>query len=493
MRKLFSLLIILPLIVNIEIPVAKWSWDWDFNFDWDFDELINKFKNLIPDFINKMQSTINNFIEKTEEQKNEFLKDLDKKISSLQEKIKNKVDEKKEDIKELVEKATEAAKCLSHKICNIAGMEDEECRNDKKKLLSNLLGAVKDNLGECSVIVETIGKLTEKAELDLKYFLFLVESLTENPDAIDKGKSQIIYDIMNCLQDKFEDIWQKVNGNIEDQEISINTKEMITNILLKSYSNLVNVIRFEEIDGFIKKANEKTGLISDDQAKKIHQGIFNVLKKYNQFKSGFYNISANLNLNIIKKSDNLDINGEVNIDTDKGIKIKLKSQYLLSEKGGETIQAVLFDSPLVSLRTSSEKEGGTSNIFVGITLYDKNGNEILVKDFNTKDLRPEIFFKKKLYNAMTTCLFYNEAEDKIENKGIDTFIETFDGEEYIKCIPQHLSSFTIGSYDSSSIGVETKEEKSYAAIIAIACSIGAIALLVGGFFLYRYLRRRSNK
>ena len=39
---LFSLLIILPLIVNIEIPVAKWSWDWDFNFDWDFDELINK-------------------------------------------------------------------------------------------------------------------------------------------------------------------------------------------------------------------------------------------------------------------------------------------------------------------------------------------------------------------------------------------------------------------------------------------------------------------
>ena len=169
---------------------------------------------------------------------------------------------------------------------------------------------------------------------------------------------------------------------------------------------------------------------------------------------------------------------------------------MLREKGAKSIQAVIFDSPFVSLRARNEKEGGTSNTFVGITLYDADGNEIIVKDFNKEDLRPEIFFKKTLYNAMTTCLYYNEEEDTIENKGIISTIEKlteFNGEEFIKCVPKHLSSFTIGSYEQTSI-TEKPEENNKGTMIAIivASCVGGVALLVGGFFLFRYLRRKNN-
>ena len=503
MRKLFSLFIILPLIVSINVP-AKWNWDWDFNFDWDFDEFLDNFKSIIPDFINEMKSKIESFMKMAEDEKNKVLNDLSETISELQQKIKDEIKEKKEgveeQIKNLIENATQIAKYLSYKVCDFAEMDHQECRNDKKKLLSNLLGAVKENFGECSVIIGQISKLTEDAGMNLKYILFLVDAITENPDALEKGKSQIVYDILNCLEDKFEEYWPAISDKIGDQQISLNTKFDITNLLLKSYSNLVNVIHFDEIDGYIKKANEETGLISDSQAKKIHQGIFNILKKFNDFGQNIYNISANLALNVLINPGNLDASADAEIrwfnDDNKGIKIKLHSNYMLRDNNAKSLQAIIFDSPFVSLRASKEKEGGTSNTFVGITLYDSSGNEMIAKDFNVEDLRPEIFFKKTLYNAMTECLYYNEEEDKIENTGIISTIvrlTEFDGEEYIKCVPKHLSSFTIGSYKESSI-VEKTEEKNKGtkiAIIVVSC-IAGVALLIGGFFLFRYLRKKNN-
>ena len=504
MRKLFSLFIILPLILTINIGPLHWDWDWDFNFDWDFDKFLELFKSAIPEFIEKMKAKIDDFMKKAQEEKDAILQSLENTILELQQQIKEEIKEQQENaekhIKELIEKGTEIAKYLSYKVCDIADMDYEECRNDKKKLLTNLLGAVKDNFGECSVIIGQISKLTEDAQLNLKYILFLIDAITENPDAIEKGKSQIVYDILNCLEEKLEEYWPAISDKIGDQELSLNTKLDITNLLLKSYSNLVNVIHFEEIDGYIKKANEATGLISDSQAKKIHQGIFSILKKLNEFGEGVYNISANLALNVMVNPGNLDINGDAEVkwinDENKGIRIKLHSNYMLREKGAKSLQAVIFDSPFVSLRASNEKEGGTSNTFVGITLYDADGNEIIVKDFNIEDLRPEIFFKKKLYNAMTTCLYYNEDEDKIENTGIISTIEKlldFDGEEYIKCVPKHLSSFTIGSYEQTSI-VEKPEGNNKGTMIAIivASCVGGVALLVGGFFLFRYLKRKNN-
>ena len=48
---------------------------------------------------------------------------------------------------------------------------------------------------------------------------------------------------------------------------------------------------------------------------------------------------------------------------------------------------------------------------------------------------------------MKTCLYYNEDKNIMDNNGINTEYVEFDGIEYIKCIPKHLSSFAIGSLD----------------------------------------------
>ena len=479
MRNIFLILILIPIIISIKWP---WEWDWDFDFDWD--SFINNLKSVIPTFITDMKSKIKDFMNKAEADKQQIMENLNSEISALQQKIKDDIAQKKEDfenkLKNLMEKGTEVAKYLSYKVCDIAQMDYEDCRNNKKQLLLNLLNAVKENFGQCSVVIQQITKLTESAELNLKYILFLVNAIN----------------ILNCLEEKLEEYWPIVSANLAKGEISINVKEDITNLLLSSYSKLVDMIQYDELDGNIEKANNITGLIPAAITKKVHQGIFKLLKRINEFGAGFYNISANMALNIITNPGNLDVSADTEFqwinDDNKGIKIKLHSNYMLREKGASSLQAVVFESPLVSLRANSAKEGGTSNTFVGITLYDKDGNEIVVKDFPIEDLRPEIFFKKRLFGAMEKCLYYNEEKDTIENTGILSAIVNFDGEEYIKCIPKHLSSFTIGSYENSSEVANNEKEKNYTTVIIIASVVGAVGLLVGGFFIYRCLKRRKN-
>ena len=457
MKKLFVLLIIIPLLTVVKSPLFDWDWKW--NWDWEnftskFKDFLDKFKSKVPEFIKNMQNKVKEFIEKTEEQKNYFIEELNSKVIELYEDIKQDIINKKEDveskIKTLIEKTTEASKFLSYKICDIARLDYEECRNDKKKLFTNLLDVVKENFGKCSTIIEELSSLSDDIEQNLKYFLFMAISLSENPDAIEEGKSQVIFDILNCLKDKFEDYWPSINSTILNYELRISTKQDIMNLLLNSFSNLVNVIHFEEVDGFITKTNETTGLISDPKAKETYKGTFSLLKKFNEFGTQFYNISADLSLNVFLNPGNLNMGRDIDfnwiIDDDKGIRINLHSNYLLREKGAQSVQAVIFESPLVSLRGKEEEiEQGVSNIFVGITLYDTEGNEIFVKDIEFKKYRPVIYFRKIFFNEMKKCLFYNEEKDTIDDEGIASAFETLDGEEYIKCIPAHLTSFTIGT------------------------------------------------
>ena len=456
MRKIFSLLILIPLIINVKSPLFDWNYNWNWNWSWDWDfswkDFIDKFKSKVPDFIKNLENKVKDFMKQNETQRNTFITELNTKVKELYEKIKQDIKDKKDNIeselKTLIEKTTEASKFLSYKICDIAKMDYEECRNDKKKLFTNLLDVVEENFGECSVIIGELSKLSDDYEQNLKYFLFMIIALSENPDAIEEGKSQIIYDILNCLKDKLEDYWPSINSTIFDNDLKINTKIDIIKLLLNTLSNLIKAIHFEFMDGYIN-SNETSGLITDSKAKQIYQGIFNLSKKLNEFGSKFYNISSDLALDVIINPKNLSSEKDIEFkwinDENKGIRINLHANYLLRDKGADSVQAVIFESPLVSIKGEIGNGDNISNIFVGITLYDKDGNEIYVKDIDLEKYRPIIYFKQNLYKAMTTCLFYNEDEDIVEDEGISTSFELLDGEKYIKCIPKHLTSFTIGS------------------------------------------------
>ena len=59
-------------------------------------------------------------------------------------------------------------------------------------------------------------------------------------------------------------------------------------------------------------------------------------------------------LNVIVNPGGLNVDGDAQFkwiyDENKGIGIRLHSNYMLREKGAKSIQAVIFDSPFVSLR-----------------------------------------------------------------------------------------------------------------------------------------------
>ena len=488
MKNLFLILIFIPLFVSIKFPITDWEWNW--NLDW-FNDFVSNLKTGVPEFFTKLNDKVKDFIKKTEKEKDIIIQEFrDKALAEL-----NKTAQTSEKmVKDLIEYTTTASKYISYKICNATNMTSyEECRNNKKAVFKQLVKIVQDEF-QCSQIIGIITDhiLKENLEDSIKYVLFLINSITNNPDAIERGKAQVIYEMMYCLESKIEENWPEIKAKLKNQDKIIEFKQDITNILVQSMENLVSIIHFEELDGYIEKADEKTGLIPNEYAKSIQQHLFKVLQKLNEFGTNFYNLSATLSVNVTARPENRELDITQKLVTDfkeKGIKIELFSDFLFQEYNAYSIQTVVFDSPLVSIRGKRETEGGTSNTFVGITIYGKDGKEYKIDDINISKYRPIIYYKKKLFNAMTTCLFYNEKDDKIENSGVETETVKFDGEEYINCIPKHLTTFTIGSYKSANVSGKSNTGTIILVIFLVLLFIGAG---VGGFFYWKKRKLSSN-
>ena len=468
--------------------------------------LIEKIRTDIPIIIKNIEGQVECFKKLAEDAQLSILKNLNTTLKNVISEVKKS----EAKLKSFIEKGIETAKYLANKDCSIYASgetSDEgqtykaglylECRNTKKHILSQLMGTIQEKL-QCSKIVEVItSNLSDDAEQNLKYILFLINEITNNPDALEEGYNQVIYDLTNCLQEKFDEYWPKIEKYLQEKKSYLKqsilaVKKDVSNILMQTISNLVNVLHFEEIDGHIQQAKEeikKNGLIALDKAKKINKNIFNFIKKLNEFGSNYYNISGSMGVNVTVNPGQLDASSDAKLFVsdlkDKGIKILLHSNYMLRDKGAYAMQTVVFDSPLVSVNAKNEVEDGTINTFVGITLYDKDGKEIAVSNMKLEDFRPQILYNKKLYSAMKTCFFYNENDEKLDDDGVETDDNyVLDGESYIRCIPKHLTSFTIGSGEGSSSNVGT------IILIVVLCLLVIVALVVA-FIILR--KKFSNK
>ena len=478
MKKLFIFLIIIPLFLNYKFP--------DLNIDLSLNSLLNKLKTNIPEFIIDIRDKLEEFKEMTFETQQEVLKHLNSTMKGIIKEIKEKKENINEKLKEFIQKGTKIANFLTGRDCGVLDyIPFYECSDIKKYLLKNILGLVREEL-QCSKIIDmiTTNLISNDLVYNLKSMLFFIESLSSNPDAFIEGSAQILFDVINCFQENFDIYWPKIEKFLKIDEISSEVKKDSLFILIYSISNLVQLVRQEEQDGILTKLN---GLIYNDIAKKLQKSIFNFAKSFNEFGTSFYNISSSLSLNVTINPGSLGLSTDsklfISNNNDKGIKIILHSNYLLRMKGAYSIQTIVFDSPLVSLRGKREVENNVSNIFVGITLYDKNGSEIFVSDINIDDFRPQILFEKKLYKAMKTCLFYNEEDDKLESSGIKTENNyILDGKSYIRCIPRHLTSFTIGTSEFTFYNIKKVIYITVIIIIFIA------ALIIG----YICIRKKTN-
>ena len=260
MRILFALFITLPLMLSITI---------------DPEELQKSiFMEVDKDQIKKKED----FMTKTEEEKDKILKELDKSILDLNEKIIKYISEKNEypndDIVDLMNKIIEIIAYMEAKVCNQQDNNYNNCINEKKRFMKNLLSAVEYNFGKCDVTLEHVNKLTNYVIYNLSLLSNLIEYIIQNIDYMEKSQAYIITNILECLGFKTEGYWPAVSAQLEKDGFSAEQESLLKELNIESL--------FEEYAKMYKlKSGTELNLNNprDKRKEDVYKEIIDVLKE----------------------------------------------------------------------------------------------------------------------------------------------------------------------------------------------------------------------
>ena len=480
--------------------------------------IIDQIKTEVPQRIKEMETEIQRFASATKAAKEEILK-------QLKADFKNIVN--KENLKDIFEKGIELLKYITSIDCSIyaSGSTSEEsqtikaelyleCRKNKQSLLEDLLNLIKDKL-ECpsiiALITSTQNSISDNLEENIKYILLLINELTNNPESFNEKTNKILLDLVECIQYQFDKYWPIIENYLKNTQKYLDgtimaIKRDIEIIILQTLENLSKVIDFEQIDGYIAAAEDeitKTGLIINDKAKEIQKNIIEFGKRLIYFGTANYTFSGSMFANIeTKEGINAGAETETKISfvEDKDIVILTNSNFLLNKDKAYALQTLVFESPLVSVKASAEAEGtsDTVNIFVSITLYDSNGNEISIENL-ADTFKPQILYLKEKYNQLKFCYYYDEVRNELVTNGVSPVEKfVFMGKEYFKCTSSHLTSFTAGTLDNKLDNTndqkkEDDNEGGSKAVMVVLIIFGIIILLAIALVAYIMIRRRFNK
>ena len=340
--------------------------------------------------------------------------------------------------------------------------EYKKCREFKKNKQKKIINFLKNKFN-CKFISLLISKegMSNNVEENIKYFILLMQEITNNADSFTKGDIEVLLNMTTCFQENYENYWNQLNEYLERKgtlNLTVSEiKEDISNLLINIMTNLVKIANFEEMDNYMTE-NEKNitnyGLVGNKKRKQIHKSMKKFVKTLNELGDGLYNLSDSMIINITKnknykeKSSNEEKIKDLEAIKfeDKGIILLLHPQYMMNLYDAYTMQVINYESPLVNLKKDNDVKDTILNTFIGITLYDKKRNEIKIDEI-PEDVRPQILFNKEYYNYMNICYFYNEEVEDLSEKGvlIDDDYE-YDGNKYFKCTAEHLTCFTAGNY-----------------------------------------------
>ena len=224
MRMLFALFITLPLILSLSIVPENAK--------------PKKINNVMGEILDKLKS----FKSKTDEEKDKMIKELDSSILDLNKEIKNYISEKKEKpygkIKDLMRKMHVMNHYLKNRVCN---QGDENCSNEKKRLMNNIIAVLEDNFKECPVTIEYINKLSSDTHANLSLHILLIQSIIDNKDFMEKSQRKVISSLLGCIGDQMNDYWPGVvakYGKDGDPDSVKFLKEGLSKTLLKEIFKL---------------------------------------------------------------------------------------------------------------------------------------------------------------------------------------------------------------------------------------------------------------
>lgn len=228
MKIIFLFLIIIPNFFNYELI--------DLNIHSKLEPLLKKLKTEIPSFIIDIKEKIGDFKEMAFETQQEVLNDLNNTVKGLIKEIKETKENINENIKEFIEKSTKIAGFLAGRDCGILDyIPFYECSDIKKYILSQILETINEEF-KCSEIVNmiTTDLISNDLSYNLKSILFFILTLSSNPDALIEGSAQILYDAINCFQEKYDIFWPQIEKNLKIDEISSDVKKDLFLILIYS-------------------------------------------------------------------------------------------------------------------------------------------------------------------------------------------------------------------------------------------------------------------
>ena len=196
-RMLFALFITLPLILGYATH--------------------NNFNNVMEDALEKADV----FDSKSNQEKDKILKELVSSISDLNEQIKKYSSEKNlspdDDIVDLMKQLLQINLYFRKRVCN----RFKKCVNLQKSIMNDIIAVVEDNFGECPVTIEHITTLTKDTNMNLLALTLVIQSIVDNKTIIDKSKIDIIKNILNCLIDRFNDYFPKIEEQFKNKAFMI--------------------------------------------------------------------------------------------------------------------------------------------------------------------------------------------------------------------------------------------------------------------------------
>ena len=77
--------------------------------------------------------------------------------------------------------------------------------------MNNILAAVQDNFKDISVTYDRVTKLTSNTHSNLVAVTLLIQSIVDNKEFIEEGKTKIITDIIDWLNKKFDNIINEID------------------------------------------------------------------------------------------------------------------------------------------------------------------------------------------------------------------------------------------------------------------------------------------
>ena len=255
MRMLFALFITLPLILSLSLEPGYAE--------------TNKIENLMGEVFEKLKS----FNSKTDEEKDKMIKELDSSILDLNKEIKNYISEKKEKpygkIIDLMRKMHVMNHYLKNRVCN---QGDENCSNEKKRLMNNIIAVLEDNFKECPVTIEYINKLSSDTYANLSLHILLIQSIIENKDFMEKSQRKVISSLLGCIGDQMNDYWPGVvakYGKDGDPDSIKFLKEDLSKTLLKEIFKL-----YEDSSSSVSESSSNLLLEKERERERLREKVF---------------------------------------------------------------------------------------------------------------------------------------------------------------------------------------------------------------------------